>query len=264
MDVIALMVLGSLVVTGLVTPPEAVAGFSNGAVIAVWAMFILSNALTRAGIANIIGQSVLRLAGRQEVRMIVVIMITAGVMSFFMNNIGVAALMLPVVVDVARRTRVPVSRLLIPLTYGTLLGGLTTLVGTPPNLLISNALATAGFSSFGIFDFTPLGAALLVIGTLFVALIGRHVLPRKKPEEQTQRRSQRNLRMQYGLQARNFEMRVAHDSILVGKSLAQSRIGSAAGLIVLGLERRGRTELMPSKQTVLQGGDRLFVQGRLD
>ncbi|MBN1237934.1 MAG: SLC13 family permease [Gammaproteobacteria bacterium] len=264
MDVIALMVLGSLVVTGLVTPPQAVAGFSNGAVIAVWAMFILSNALTRAGIANIIGHSVLRLAGRQEGRMVVVIMITAGIMSFFMNNIGVAALMLPVVVDVARRTRVPVSRLLIPLTYGTLLGGLTTLVGTPPNLLISNALATAGFTPFGIFDFTPLGAMLLLIGTVFVALLGRHVLPRKKPEEQTQRRSQRNLRMQYGLQARNFEMRVAHDSILVGKSLAQSRIGSAAGLIVMALERRGRTELMPSKQTVLQGGDRLFVQGRLD
>jgi di/tricarboxylate transporter len=264
MDVIALMVLGSLVVTGLVTPPEAVAGFSNGAVIAVWAMFILSNALTRAGIANMIGQSVLRLAGRQEVRMIVVIMVTSGVLSFFMNNIGVAALMLPVVVDVARRTRIPVSRLLIPLTYGTLLGGLTTLVGTPPNLLISNALGTAGFTPFGIFDFTPLGGAMLLIGTAFVALIGRHALPRKKPEEQTQRRSQRNLRMQYGLQARNFEMRVAHDSILVGKSLAQSRIGSAAGLIVVALEQRGRTELMPSKQTVLQGGDRLFVQGRLD
>ena len=264
MDVIALMVLGSLVVTGLVTPPEAVAGFSNGAVIAVWAMFILSNALTRAGISNMIGYSVLRLAGRQEVRMIVVIMVTAGVLSFFMNNIGVAALMLPVVVDVARRTRIPASRLLIPLTYGTLLGGLTTLVGTPPNLLISNALGSAGFEPFGIFDFTPLGGCLLGVGVVFVALLGRHLLPRKKPEEQTQRRSQRNLRMQYGLQARNFQMRVAHDSILVGKSLAQSRIGATAGLIVLALERRGRTELMPSRQTVLHGGDRLFVQGRLD
>ena len=94
MDVVALMVLGSLVMTGLIEPPEAVAGFSNGAVIAVWAMFILSSALTRAGISNIIGQSVLRLAGRHEMRMIVVIMVTSGTLSFFMNNIGVAALML--------------------------------------------------------------------------------------------------------------------------------------------------------------------------
>jgi len=264
MDVIALMVVGSLVVTGLVTPPEAVAGFSNGAVIAIWAMFILSTAMTRAGISKMIGYTVLRLAGRQEARMIVVIMITAGTLSFFMNNIGVAALMLPVVVDVARRTRIPASRLLIPLTYGTLLGGLTTLVGTPPNLLIADALSASGFESFGIFDFVPVGGALFVAGVIFVALIGRHLLPRRKPEEQTQRRSQRTLRQQYGLQARNFEMRVAPDSILVGKTLAESRIGSAAGLIVLALERRGRTELMPSRQTVLQGGDKLFVQGRLD
>lgn len=264
MDVVALMVLGSLVLTGLITPPEAVAGFSNGAVIAVWAMFIVSTAMTRAGISKMIGYSVLRVAGRGEVRMIVVIMLTAGTLSFFMNNTGVAALMLPVVVDVARRTRIPASRLLIPLTYGTLLGGLTTLVGTPPNLLIADALAGAGHRSFGIFDFVPLGSALLAVGVLYVALVGRHMLPRRKPDEQTQRRSQRNLRQQYGLQARNFEMRVSHDSILVGKSLADSRIGSAAGLIVLALERRGNTELLPSRQTVLQGGDKLFVQGRLD
>jgi di/tricarboxylate transporter len=264
MDVIALTVLGSLVLTGLVTPPEAVAGFSNGAVIAVWAMFILSDGLTRAGIANIIGRSVLRLAGRMELRMVLVIMLTAGFLSFFMNNIGVAALMLPVVIDVARRTRIPPSRLLMPLSYGTLLGGLTTLVGTPPNLLISDQLASAGHRPFEMFDFTPLGGALLLIGTLFVAIVGRHLLPRRKPEEPTQRRSQRNLRMQYGLQARHFEMRVPEESILVGKSLAQSRIGTAAGLIVLALERRGRTELMPSRQTVLRGGDKLLVQGRLD
>ncbi len=264
MDVVALMVPGSLVMTGLITPPEAVAGFSNGAVIAVWAMFILSNAMTRAGISNMIGYSVLRLAGRHEVRMIVVIMITAGTLSFFMNNIGVAALMLPVVVDVARRTRIPPSRLLIPLTYGTLLGGLTTLVGTPPNLLIHDALTSAGHTGFGVFDFVPLGGSLAIAGIVFVSLLGRHLLPKRKMEDETQRRSQRTLRAQYGLQSRNFEMRVAHDSILVGKSLADSRIGSAAGLIVLALERRNRTELMPSRQTVLQGGDKLYVQGRLD
>ncbi len=264
MDVVALMVLGSLVLTGLVTPPEAVAGFSNGAVIAVWAMFILSDGLTRAGIANIIGRTVLRLAGRAELRMIIVVMITAGGLSFFMNNIGVAALMLPVVVDIARRTRIPPSRLLMPLSYATLLGGLTTLVGTPPNLLISDQLALGGFDPFRMFDFTPVGGMVLLVGTIFVALAGRHLLPRRKPDAPTQRRSQRQLRMQYGLQSRNFHMQVPHDSILVGKSLAQSRIGSAAGLIVLALERRGRTELMPSRQTVLEGGDKLLVQGRLD
>src|SRR5690606_36764563 len=199
MDVIALLVLSSLVVPGLITPPEAVAGFSNGAVIATWAMFILSNGMTRAGISNMIGYTVLRLAGRQEVRMIVVIMLTAGTLSFVMNNIGVAALMRPVVVDDARRTRIPASRMLIPLTYGTLLGGLTTLVGTPANLLVHEALLTAGFRDFGVFDFVTLGGSLVIVGVLFVALVGRHLLPRLKLEDETQRRSQRNLLMQYGL-----------------------------------------------------------------
>ena len=264
MDVIALMVLGSLVLTGQVSPPDAVAGFSNAAVIAVWAMFILSDGLTRTGIANSIGNAVLRLAGRQETRMVVIIMLTAGVLSAFMNNIGVAALMLPVVIDVGRRTRIPPSRLLMPLAYGCLLGGLTTMIGTPPNLLISDALTSNGFASFRLFDFTPLGSILLLGGTAFVALAGRRWLPRIRPERETQRRSQRNLRMQYGLQASSFQMRVPEDCLLVGKTLAQSRIGSAAGLIVVALESGGKSELMPSRQSVLEGGDKLLVQGRLD
>ena len=264
MDVTALLVLGALVVTGLVGPEDAVAGFANGAVIAVWAMFILSDGLTRTGIASVIGRTVLRFAGTSRGTMTVAIMLTAGVLSAFMNNIGVAALMLPVVIEIARRTKIPASKLLMPLAYGCLLGGLTTMIGTPPNLLISGALQQAGETSFGMFDFTPVGGGVLVAGTLFIALLGRHLLPSVKPEEETQRRSQRNLRTQYGLQSRAFEMRVPDDSILVGKTLAQSRIGVAAGLIVIAREQGNRTELMPSRQTVLQGGDRLVVQGRLD
>jgi di/tricarboxylate transporter len=264
MDVIALLVMSSLVLTELVTPQEAVAGFSDAAVIAVWAWFILSSGLIRTGIANVIGGTVYRLAGRQEGRMVTVVMLTAGVLSTFMNNIGVAALMLPVAVDIARRTRLPVSRLLMPLVFGAHLGGLTTLIGTPPNLVISGSLEAGGFASFELFDFTPIGGALLVIGTGFVAVFGRFVLPRKKPEGEMQRRSQRNLRTLYGLQSRAFEMEVPSDSILVGKTLAQSRIGVAAGLIVIALERDGKNELMPSRQTILRGKDKLFVQGRLD
>ncbi len=264
MDVTALIVLGALVVTGLVSPEDAVAGFANGAVIAVWAMFILSDGLTRTGIANVIGRTVLRFAGTGQGTMTVVIMLTGGVLSAFMNNIGVAALMLPVVIEIARRTGIPASRLLMPLAYGCLLGGLTTLIGTPPNLLIAGALQQAGEPTFGLFDFTPIGGGVLVAGTLFIALLGRHLLPNIKPEEETQRRSQRNLRTHYGLHTRVFEMRVPDESILVGKTLAQSRIGVAAGLIVIAREQGRKTELMPSRQTVLKGGDKLVVQGRLD
>ncbi len=264
MDVTALIVLGALSVTGLVTPQDAVAGFSNGAVIAVWAMFILSDGLTRTGIANVIGRTVLRFAGTGQGTVTVVIMLTGGVLSAFMNNIGVAALMLPVVIEITRRTGIPASKLLMPLAYGCLLGGLTTLIGTPPNLLIANSLQQAGETSFGLFDFTPIGGGVLVVGILFIALLGRFLLPSVKREEQTQRRSQRHLRTQYGLHTRAFEMLVPHDSILVSKTLAQSRIGIATGLIVVAREQGSDTELMPTRQTVLQGGDKLIVQGRLD
>ena len=168
MDLVALLVLGTLAVSGLVTPPQAFAGFSNSAVITVWAMFILSDGLTRTGIADVISRQVMRLAGRREIPMIIVIMVTAAVLSAFMNNIGVAALMLPVVVDIARRTRIPVSRLLMPLAYSTLLGGLMTLIGTPPNLLVSEALTQNGYEPFALFDFAPVGGAVMVVGVIFV------------------------------------------------------------------------------------------------
>ena len=120
MDVVALMVLGALALSGLVTADEAFSGFSNPAVITVWAMFILSDGLTRTGIAGIVSEYVTRFAGGGEKRLIAMIMVTAGVLSAFMNNIGVAALMLPVVIDVAKATGYPPSRLLMPLAYGTL------------------------------------------------------------------------------------------------------------------------------------------------
>ena len=263
MDLVALLVLGALAVTGLVDSTEAFAGFSNSAVITVWAMFILSEGLTRTGIADIIGRQVMRLGGRREVPMILVIMITGAVLSAFMNNIGVAALMLPVVVGVARRTRIPASRLLMPLAYSTLLGGLMTLIGTPPNLLISESMTQNGLAPFKLFDFTPLGGAVMIIGVLFVALIGRFLLPKTRGER-GKHVSQRSLRSRYKLQERTFMMRVPHDSILVGKSLAESRIGASTGLIILSLVRHGRSETLPGRQTIIRGGDGILVQGRLD
>lgn len=263
MDLVALLVLGALAVTGLVDSTEAFAGFSNSAVITVWAMFILSEGLTRTGIADIIGRQVMRLGGRREVPMILVIMITGAVLSAFMNNIGVAALMLPVVVGVARRTRIPASRLLMPLAYSTLLGGLMTLIGTPPNLLISESMTQNGLAPFKLFDFTPLGGAVMIIGVLFVALIGRFLLPKTRGER-GKHVSQRSLRSRYKLQERTFMMRVPHDSILVGKSLAESRIGASTGLIILSLVRHGRSETLPGRRTIIRGGDGILVQGRLD
>ena len=263
MDLVALLVLGTLAITGLVDSDQAFAGFSNSAVITVWAMFILSEGLTRTGIADIIGRQVMRIGGKREFSMIIVIMITGAVLSAFMNNIGVAALMLPVVIEVARRTRLPPSRLLMPLAYSTLLGGLMTLIGTPPNLLVAEALVQNGYEPFELFDFTPIGGAVMVVGVLFVALGGRLLLPKRKVAR-GKHVSQRSLRSRYKLQERTFLLRVPTDSILVGKTLAESRIGTSTGLIILSLERNGRSETLPGRQTVIRSGDGLLVQGRVD
>jgi di/tricarboxylate transporter len=263
MDLVALLVLCTLTVTGLVPADQAFAGFSNNAVITVWAMFILSEGLTRTGIANVIGRQIIRVAGRREIPMIMVIMITAAVLSAFMNNIGVAALMLPVVVDVARRTRLPVSRLLMPLANATLLGGLMTLIGTPPNLLVSEALFISGHEPFALFDFTPIGGGIVIAGILFVAFVGRLLLPKTRAERNLHQ-SQRSLRARYKLQEQTFMLRVPVNSVLVGKTLADSRIGVSTGLVILALVRFGRSETLPSRQTVLRAGDGILVQGRED
>jgi di/tricarboxylate transporter len=263
MDVVALLVLGSLAVTGLVDSNQAFAGFSNSAVITVWAMFILSEGLTRTGIADIIGRQVMRVGGNREVTLIFVIMITGAVLSAFMNNIGVAALMLPVVVDVARRTGIAASRLLMPLAYSTLLGGLMTLIGTPPNLLISESMVLGGYEPFALFDFTPLGGVVMVVGVLFVVIGGRFLLP-KVSGKHGKHVSQRSLRSLYKLQERTFMVHVPRNSVLVGKTLAETRIGASTGLIILSLVRNGRNESLPRRQTIIRGGDGLLVQGRID
>jgi len=263
MDLVALLVLSALALLGLVSPTEALSGFSNAAVVTVWAMFILSEGLTRTGIANILGRQVMKMAGRREVPLIVVIMVTSGGLSAFMNNIGVAALMLPVVIDIARRTAVPPSRLLMPLAFGCLLGGLTTLIGTPPNLLVSGALAQNGEDPFSLFDFAPVGIGAALAGTAFMALLGRLFLPRRDPAAEG-RRSQRNLRAQYGLQERTFVIEIPAQSVVVGKTLSDTRISSAAGLIIIALERNGHVDTLPPRKTRLAAGDKLLVQGRLD
>lgn len=262
MDLVALMVLSSVAIVGLVSPTEAVSGFSNPAVITVWAMFIMSEGLTRAGIADYIGRNVLSVAGNSEVRMIAIFMLVGGFLSAFMNNIGVAALMLPVVVEVGRRAGVESSRLLMPMAYGTLLGGLMTLIGTPPNLLVSVAMSDAGFDGFSFFDFTFIGLPVLLAGTAFVALAGRHLLPRVDTTKHME--GQRELRAQYGLQERIYGLRIPALSMLEGKTLADTGLTSAAGLLIVAMTRQGRTEALPGRHTVLKGGDVLLAQGRLD
>ena len=262
-DVVALMVLASLAVTGLVTPEEALSGFASPAVVTVWAVLILSAALARTGVAGLIGRPLLRLASGSEARLIALIMLVVGVLSGFMNNIGVAALMLPVVVDIARRTSRPPSRLLMPLAFGALLGGLTTLIGTPPNILVSEAQRLYGLEPFRMFDFTPMGVVVMLAGIAFMVLVGRHLLPSRDIKDLS-RSDQADPGEFFGLRERLFVIRLADDSVLAGKTLAQSRLGAALRLNVLAILRADRNHLAPGPAALLRHGDRLLVEGRPD
>lgn len=263
LEVLSLLVLGVLAVAGLVPPVEALAGFSNPAVITIWAVFILSGGLTRTGIANILGRQLLKVAGRKETILVLIIMIVAGVLSAVMNNVAVAALMLPVVMDIARKTGHSPSILLMPLAYGSLLGGLTTMIGTPPNILVSEALRENGLKSFSLFDFTPLGLVVMGVGITFVTLMGRRILPKRSVVAETSA-DQNDFRDQYDLMERLVQIKIPPTSALVGKTLAQSHLGSGLGLNVVGITRENETRLAPDISAVIKANDQLIVEGRLD
>ncbi len=263
-DLIGMLVLATLALSGLVSADDAFSGFSNPAVITVWAMFIISQGLSNAGIAGHIGGQIMRLAGRREAPLVAFITLSAALLSAFMNNIGVAALLLPVTIDISRTTGIAPSRLLMPMAFGSLLGGLTTLVGTPPNLLVSIALQQGGFEPFALFDFAALGLPILLVGTGFFLLAGRHLLPRRSPAQEMQYRDPEDLRARYGLNERTFVLRVTPGSRLDGQSIAGSRLATIAGLQVVALMQHGHTKLLPSPHEVLRAGQQLLVQGRAD
>jgi di/tricarboxylate transporter len=255
-DVIALLVLLAVALTGLVSPEEAFAGFANPAVITVWAVYIVSGALFKTGVADILGQGILRLAGTSQLRLIGVIMLTCGVMSGFMNNVGATAMLLPAVVGISRRAKVPVSRLLIPLSFSSLLGGSLTLIGTPANILGAGILADRGLPAFTFFDFVPTGAIFLVTGIGYMLFVGRHLLPsRQSPDDQ---------QAAYQLREYVSEVRVAPESPLAGQTLVESRLGADYELTVLAIEREGEVQTTLHLDTGIQPGDLLMVEGSVE
>lgn len=266
-DLVALGVLVVLALTGLVQPEQALSGFSNPAVVTVWAMFILSAGLTRTGVSSMIGRQVMRLARGGDAGLVGMLMTVTALLSAFMNNTGVAAMFLPIALEIARRTRRPASQLLMPIAYGSLLGGLILLIGTASNLLVRDALREAGFAPLGMFDFTPGGLIILVASVAYMALIGRRFIPARptpRPLAAADHPDEDNIGAHYGLEERLAYLIVAPDSPLAGRTLSESRISQALGLNVLSIRRKNGQRLPPTPNFELEGGDRLLILGRLD
>ena len=219
-------------------------------------MFILSAGLVRTGVAESLAGLVARAGGRSPALLTAAVMLCVGGMSAFMNNVGAVAVLLPTVFVIARTSGVPASRLLIPLSFGSLMGGLVTMIGTPPNLLVSIALQEHGYRAFRLFDFAPTGLAVMATGVVYMALLGRHLIPRRGEEPDLTRR--------YALRGYLTEVAVPADSRLVGKRLAEAGLRADWNLDVLRVSRDvgGRTlSLVPTADTVLEAEDRLILEG---
>jgi solute carrier family 13 (sodium-dependent dicarboxylate transporter), member 2/3/5 len=181
LDLIAVLSLLALTLGGVVTTEQALAGFSDPVVVMIAGLFVVGTAMFRTGVADAVGHRVESLAGRSPRRLVVTIMLATALLSAFLSSTGTVAVMLPVVLAIARRRGIAPSRLLIPLAYAALLGGMLTLIGTPPNLIVSSQLAQAGAEPFGFFQFTPPGLIMLAIGIAFMALAGPYLIPERRP-----------------------------------------------------------------------------------
>lgn len=252
MDLVSLMVLLALGLTGQVTPAEAFAGFSNPAVITVAAMFIISAAIANTGATVKLGQRLMRFAGSSEIRLVVIIMLTVAGFSAFINNIGATAMMMPLVISMAQKVRVPPSKLLIPLAFGSLLGGVCTLIGTPPNILMNELLFEYTGQSFAMFEFTPIGLLIVAAGVGYMVKLGFRILPSRKSGTLTEA---------YQVKEYITEVAVLKDSPLIGKTIAQCGIEHEFKLKVRALLRQRRKIPQPRRNRKLQGGDIIFLEG---
>jgi di/tricarboxylate transporter len=261
-DLTALLGLLVLTLTGIVTPSQAFAGFSSPAVITLLSIFFVSAAMIHTGLAEMVGGRIHRRIGDRETALVVAVMLLAASISAFMNNIAAAAVCMPAAAGVARKSGISPSRFFMPLSFATLLGGTLTLVGTPPNILASEALAERGLHPFSLFDFTPAGLALVAAGITFVAIAGRRLLPARALAEPGTPRS--DLARVYRLHETLFSIRIPEGSRLDGLTLGEMKLGTALGAQVVGILHEGRRELAPEARTPLLGGDVLLVKGRYD
>jgi di/tricarboxylate transporter len=279
-DMVALLVLLSLVLTGILTAEEAVAGFSSTAVLSIGFLFVVGGAVFQTGLAASIADRILRVAGTSERRLLIVLMASVALLSGVISSTGVVALMLPAVISLAARAKIPASRLLMPLSFSALLGGATTLIATPPNIIASETLEAAGYAPFEFFSFTPFGLALVVTGIAVILLIGPRLLPQRKVEKVVQRmETPAELFSLYELPRNLFRLRVRAESPLAGNELGailreETRMNVVsvnrphkAGPVeaLAGLRNGARYETLPrpSLDTVLQAEDVLVARGEL-
>lgn len=253
-DLVAIVVMVTLVATRILEPQEAITGFANQATVTVGAMFILSAGLQRTGAVTSLGGLLQRFSGGTEWRVMLGVMAVAAGTSAIINNTAAVAVFLPMVLVLAAALNLSPSRLLMPLSFAAMFGGTATLIGTSTNILVSAIADERGLGPFAMFEFVPLGLATALIGTIYMLTLGRRLIPERQPRDL-------NLVDRYLLREYLTEIVLMEDSPLVGKTIQQARVGLDFDLNIIDIVRDRRDIPLPSSRRTLRAGDVLLVGG---
>lgn len=272
-DIVGLCALVSLMLTGILTPAEALSGFSNPIVIMMIGLFIVGGGIFQTGLAKKISGRILQLAGKSELKLFVLTMLVTAAIGALVSNTGTVALMLPIVVSLTVGSGMSPSRLLMPMAFASSMGGMITLIGTPPNLVIQNVLVDAGYDSLTFFSFTPVGLICVAVGILVLIPLSKHFLSRKENQDEyanEKGKSQKELVHEYQLSHNLFRVRVTADSLLKDKKLADLNITDRYGISILEIRRKPANQKsffktlnqeMAGPNSVLEENDVLYILG---
>lgn len=267
LDVVAMLSLLALTISGVTTVPDALAGFSNPAVLMIAGLFVVGAALTDTGVADWLGKRLERFAGGGEAKVTAAVMGVTALVSAFMSSTGTVAILLPVVGTLALRRGIAPAQLFMPVAFAAHLGSNLTLISTPPNLLVSEALREAGRAPFRFFSFTAPGLVVLAVGVAYMVAIGRRALPSKADRAEAgapRSLSLDDLSLEYGLGGALRAARVPPGSRLAGLTLGQANLRADFGVTVVGIARPGPRGLEAQRvvpQTVFAAGDELRLLG---
>lgn len=264
LDLIALLAMLALAISGVLTTSQALAGFAEPLTLMIAGLFVVGAGLFETGVADRLGDVLARLAGRGEVRLLVATMLSAALLSAFLSSTGTVAVLLPVVIGLARGAGLPPSRLLMPLAFGSLLGGMTTLIGTPPNLVVADQLRSMTGETFGFFAFTPIGLTMLLVGVVYMATIGRRLLPTHEDPASgaASVATVAGLADRYGVSDRLHEVEIPFGSPLAGTTVAEADVRSRFGVTVLAVETPSSDAATPRRaepSTLLRAHDVLHL-----
>ena len=261
MDVVAILCMLALGWSGVLTPQEALSGFSSNAVIAMMAVMILGQGIAKTGLMDWFSQVILKRAGTNRSRVIGLMSLSVGMLSGLIQNIGAAALFLPGILNISRRGKIPASVLIMPIGFAAILGGTLSMVGSGPLILINDLLRNAGLAPYGLFSVTPVGMLLLLSGIGFFLLFGKFVLPDSSPQSPLVS-EQEKLVAALHLPHHIWHYMVSQNSALIGQTAEQSGVWDKFNLHILGIARGQNVEYAPWRETRFETGQELALLGK--